>query len=124
MRARTNTTPDNRQFDPGRAHYSPARFDEAMRLKREGRPLTRTAFKLSYTVTSFYGCRLFGRSTGLDFPSHSFRKVDDVIVDQHRHSCAVVAVDDHLPALCYPDGSGGVFRRVGEEFTLGMRSIP
>ena len=68
-----------------------------MRLKREGRPLTRTAFKLSSKVTNFYGCRLFGRSTGLDFPFNSFRKVDDVIVDQHRHSCAVVAVDDHLP---------------------------
>src|SRR5258707_11836874 len=66
----------------------------------------------------------FFRRMGSDFPSHSLREVDHVIVDQDRLPRTVVPVDDHLPAFGHSDGSGGVLRGVGQEVTVGSSAIP
>jgi ABC transporter len=29
-----------------------------------------------------------------------------------------------FPALCYPNGGGGVFRGIGQELTVGVRPVP
>ena len=50
--------------------------------------------------------------------------MDHVIVDQHRLPRTVIPVNDHLSTSCHPDGSGGVFRGVGQEITVRSRAVP
>src|SRR3979409_687536 len=52
---------------------------------------------------------------GSDFLAHSLRKMNHVIVDQHRLPRTVIPVNDHLSTSCHPDGSGGVFCGGGQE---------
>src|SRR5215469_4233073 len=61
---------------------------------------------------------------GLNFPSESFRKMNHIIVDQHRFLGPVVPVQHHFSSFCNSDGCGRVSRCVGQELTLGSWSSP
>src|SRR5205823_1420511 len=63
-------------------------------------------------------------SDGLNFPPESLWQVNHVIVDQDGLPRTVVSIQHHPSALCHPNGGGGVFRRVGQEFTVGGWSVP